>query len=162
MSRRGRFAPLLSVAVVLVATVVAAQPQVSEAVVAAFRGKIVLSRDMVAPGASDKETIAKLKAAQLTTIVGLPTDDGQVWRFHYAAFLKKTGNLGLKLRYVSGEQDRRQDAESPIPIVDVASPVLTGELSMSERQGLVRGKVYFLQLVNDKGEVVAKTSAVFK
>ncbi len=63
---------------------------------------------------------------------------------------------------MSGEQDRRQDAESPIPIVDVASPVLTGELSVSERQGLVRGKVYFLQLVNDRGEVVAKASAVFK
>jgi hypothetical protein len=161
MSRRGRFAPL-SVAVVLLASAAAAAPKVSEAVVAAFRGKVVLTRDAVAAGASDKETIAKLKAAQLTEVVGLPTDDGQTWRFHYAAFLKKTGNLGLKLRYVSGEQDRRQAAESTVPIVDVDSPVLTGEISITERQGLERGKAYLLQLVNDKGEVVAKTSAVFK
>jgi hypothetical protein len=164
MSRRGRFVPLLcvAVAIVIVAAAAAAAPKVSEAVVAAFRGKIVLTRDAVVAGTSDKETIAKLRAAQLTEVVGLPTDDGQTWRFHYAAFLKKTGNLGLKLRYVSGEQDRRQAAESAIPILDVESPVLTGELSVSESQGLVRGKVYLLQLVNDKGELVAKTSAVFK
>jgi len=162
MSRRDWFAPLLSAGLVFLAAAAAAAPDLSDAVVAALRGKIILSRAAVAPGASDKETLAKLKAAQLTEVVGLPTDEGQAWRFHYTAFLEKTGNLGLKLRYVSGEQDRRQAAESAVPIPDVESAVLTGELSVSESQGLVRGKVYALQLVNDKGEIVAKTSAAFK
>jgi len=139
-----------------------ARAALSDAVVAAFRGKIVLSRAAVAPGAADKDTIAKLKAAQLAEVVGTSTDDGEVWRFHYAAFLKKAGNVALKLRYVSGEQDRQQVAESVIPIPDVDSVVLTGDLTISERQGLERGKAYVLQLVNDKGDVVAKTSAIFK
>jgi hypothetical protein len=140
----------------------AADAEVSDAVVAAFRGKIVLSRRAVAEGASDRETIAKLKAAQLTELTGTATDEGQLWRFHYTAFLKKAGNVGLRIRYVSGEKDGRLAAESSIPIPDVESPVLTGDLSIGESQGLSRGKVYLLQLVNDKGELVAKTSAIFK
>ncbi len=159
MSRRS-VAPALTVVFVLIATV--AQAQLPEAVVAAFRGKIVLTRAAVAPGASDKETIAKLRAAQLAEIVGASTDDGQVWRFHYAAFLKKAGNVALKMRYISGEQDRRTVTETAIPIPDVDSAVLTGDLSVSERQGLERGKAYVLQLLNDKGEIVAKASAIFK
>ncbi|HEX4405647.1 MAG TPA: hypothetical protein VH560_12505 [Polyangia bacterium] len=139
-----------------------AYAQLPDGVVAAFRGKIVLTRAAVAPGANDKDTIAKLRAAQLAAIVGASTDDGQVWRFHYTAFLKKTGNVALKLRYISGEQDRRTVTETAISIPDVGSAVLTGDLSISERQGLERGKAYVLQLVNDKGDVVAKTSAIFK
>jgi hypothetical protein len=163
MASRARFAWSLSLPVAVIflcVGVAAAQP--SEGVVAAFRGKIVLTRAAVAPGASDKETIAKLRAAQLAEIAGASTDDGQVWRFHYAAFLKKTGNVALKMRYISGEQDRRTVTETAIPILDVESPVLTGDLAASERQGLERGKAYVLQLVNDKGEIVAKTSAILK
>jgi hypothetical protein len=159
MSRRS-VAPALAVVFVLIATV--AQAHLPEAVVAAFRGKIVLTRAAVAPGASDKETIAKLRAAQLAEIVGTSTDDGQVWRFHYTAFLKKAGNVALKVRYISGEQDRRTVTETAIPIPDVDSAVLTGDLAITERQGLERGKAYVLQLVNDKGEIVAKTSAILK
>ena len=161
MSRRS-VAPV-ALAVVLVGFGAAvARAQLSGAVVAAFRGKIVLTRAAVAPGASDKETIAKLRAAQLAQIAGASTDDGLVWRFHYTAFLKKAGNVALKMRYISGEQDRRTVAETAVLIPDVDSAVLSGDLSISERQGLERGKAYVLQLVNDKGEIVAKTSAILK
>jgi nucleoid-associated protein YgaU len=152
--------PLALAAVALCAGV--AQAQLSEGVVAAFRGKIVLTRAAVATGANDKDTIAKLRAAQLAEIAGASTDDGQVWRFHYAAFLKKAGNVALKMRYISGEQDRRTVTETAIPIPDVDSAVLAGDLSISERQGLERGKAYVLQLVNDKGDIVAKTSVILK
>jgi hypothetical protein len=116
----------------------------------------------VPEGASDKDTIAKLRAAQLTELVGTSKGEGREWRFHYTAFLKKTGNLALKLKYVSGEKDGRLAAESAVPIPDVESAALTGDLVISERQGLERGKAYLLQLVNDQGDVVAKTSAIFK
>jgi hypothetical protein len=161
MSRRS-VAPVARVIVLVLLTAAVAQAQPSEGVVAAFRGKIVLTRAAVAPGASDKDTIAKLRASQLAELAGASTDDGLVWRFHYAAFLKKAGNVALKLRYISGEQDRRAVTETAIPIPDVDSAVLTGDLSVSERQGLERGKAYVLQLVNDKGEIVAKASAIFK
>jgi hypothetical protein len=139
-----------------------AEAKLSDTVVAAFRGKIVLSRAAVAEGASDKETIAKLKAAQVTELAGKPGDDGQSWTFHYTAFLKKTGNVGLRLQFVSGEVDGRLANETPIPITDVDSAVLTGDLTIGESRGLSRGKAYLLKLVNDKGDVVAKTSAMFK
>ncbi len=150
--------------VVVLAFFAAAAPaaELSDSVVAAFRGKLVLSRAAVARGASDKETIAKLKAAQLTELAGVAADGGQTWRFHYTAFLKKTGNVALNVRFVSGEKDGRLVAETPIPIPDVDSPVLEGNLSISESQGLTRGKAYLLLLVNDNGETVAKTSAIFK
>jgi hypothetical protein len=153
---------LVSFVVVLALAAAASAASLSDAVVAAFRGKVVLSRAAVAPGANDKETIAKVKAAQLPELVGKSTDEGQSWRFHYTAFLKKTGNVGLTLRFISGEKDGRLAAETSIPIPDVEDPVLSGDLTVSESQGLSRGKAYLLQLVNDKGEVVAKTSATFR
>jgi hypothetical protein len=151
----------LAVPLVLLATSPAVA-ELSDAVVSAFRGKIVLSRAAVAPAANDKETIAKLKAAQLPELTGKAADEGQTWRFHYTAFLKKTGNDSLHLRFISGEKDGRFAAETSIPIPDVEAAVLSGDLTVSESQGLSRGKAYILQLVNDKGEVLAKTSATFK
>ncbi len=162
-SRRHASAVLLSlILTVLLAAGAVAEAKLSDAVAAAFRGKIVLTRAAVTEAATDKETIAKLKAAQVQELAGKPTDDGQSWTFHYAAFLKKTGNVALKLQFVSGEQDGRLAAETAIPIPDVDSPVLTGEVTIGETRGLTRGKAYLLKLVNDTGEVVAKTSALFK
>lgn len=157
---RRRIVAALVVVLALISTANAAE--LSEAVVAAFRGKIVLSRVAVVPAANDKETIAKLRAAQLPELTGKTTDEGQTWRFHYTAFLKKTGNEGLRVRFISGEKDGRFAAETSVPIPDVEAPVLTGDLSINESQGLARGKAYLVQLVNDKNEVVAKTSAIFK
>ncbi|HVU50418.1 MAG TPA: hypothetical protein VHL80_07010 [Polyangia bacterium] len=164
MSRRGSLARLVapgSLALVGLLALVA-EAKVGDAVVAAFKGKIVLSRAAVGEGANDKDTIARLKAAQLTELAGKPGDDGESWTFHYMAFLRKTGNVGLRLQFVSAELDRRLAAEIAIPIPDVDSPVLAGELTVGESRGLSRGKAYLLKLVNDKGEVVAKTSATFK
>jgi hypothetical protein len=164
MSRSGspaRFVVPVSLALAILVAA-AAEAKLSDAVVAAFRGKIVLSRTAVAPGPSDKETIAKLRAAQLTELQGTPTEDGQSWTFHYTAFLKKTGNVALRLQFVSGEADRRFATEASIPIPDVDSPVLSGDLTVGESRGLSRGKAYQLKLVNDKDEVVAKASATFK
>jgi hypothetical protein len=149
---------------VLLLTLIAstAAAKLSDEVVAAFRGKIVLSRGALPAGSDDKETISKIKAAQLTELVGKPTDEGQSWTFHYTAFLKKTGNVALKLQFVSAEQDRRLAVETPISIPDVDSPVLSGDLTLGESRGLERGKAYQLKLVNDAGEVVAKAPAILK
>jgi hypothetical protein len=160
MSRRGSVALATLVFIGLFALV--AQAKLSDAVVAAFKGKIVLTRAAVAEAASDKDTIAKLKAAQLTELAGKSGDDGQSWTFHYTAFLKKIGNVGLKLQFVSAEADGRLANETQIPIPDVELPVLAGDLTVGESRGLSRGKAYLLKLVNDKGEVIAKTSATFK
>jgi len=139
-----------------------ARAALSDAVVAAFKGKVVLTRGAVAEGATDKETIARLKAAQVSELNGAPGDDGRLWTFHYTVFVKKTGNVGLTLQFVSGEADGRLAAETALPIVDEQSPVIEGNLTIGESRGLVRGKAYLLKVVNDKGDVVAKASAIFK
>jgi hypothetical protein len=168
MSRRGRFAPpslviaSLFLVVALSAVAAATTTTFPDAVVAAFRGKIVLSRGPLPKGASDKDTIAKIKAAQVAELTGTPGDEGQSWTFHYAVFPKKTGNVALKLQFVSGETDGRLAAETSLPILDVDSPALQGSLTIGEGRGLTRGKAYQLRVVNDKGEVVAKTSAILK
>jgi hypothetical protein len=162
MSRRGSSIVGLVVLASLSLWALVAEANLSEAVVSAFRGKIVLSRAAVPEGASDKDTIAKLKASQLTELVGKPTDDGRSWSFHYTAFLKKTGNVGLRLQFVSGDQDGRLAAEATAPVIDVDSPVVSTDLTIGESRGLERGKAYLLKLVNDKGEIVAKSSALFK
>jgi hypothetical protein len=161
MSRRGSVARFVVLASVLLVAL-AAEAKLSDAVVAAFKGKIVLSRAAVAEAPSDKETIAKLKSSQLTELVGKAGDDGESWTFHYTAFLKKTGNVALKLQFVSAEADGRLANETAISIPDVEQPVLSGELTIGESRGLTRGKAYLLKLVNDQGEVIAKTSATFK
>jgi hypothetical protein len=161
MSSRLSLAGLVVLASLVLAGL-AAEAKLSDAVVAAFKGKVVLTRAAVGEGANDKDTITKLKAAQLTELAGKPGDDGESWTFHYTAFLKKTGNVGLKLQFVSADVDGRLANETAISIPDVESPVLTGELTVGESRGLTRGKAYLLKLVNDKGEVVAKTSATFK
>src|SRR6478735_4488130 len=104
---RGRVSAALLIVLALAG---AARAELSNAVVAAYRGKIILSRAAVSAGASDKDTIAKLKASQLAELVGKAGEDGQVWRFHYTAFLKKTGNVGLRIKYISGEKDARMSA----------------------------------------------------
>jgi hypothetical protein len=166
MSRRGRFAPLSVVIASLmffgVLSAAALAATFPDAVIAAFRGKIVLTRGPLPKGANDKDAIAKIKAAQLSELTGSPGDEGQTWTFHYAVFPKKTGNVALKLQFVSGELDGRLAAETSLPILDVDSPALEGSLTIGEGRGLTRGKAYQLRLVNDKGEVVAKTSAIFK
>jgi hypothetical protein len=160
--RRRRLVVVCSLALVVFALASAARAKLSDAVVTAFRGKIVLTRGAVAAGANDAETIAKLQAAQLRELSGTSTDDGLSWRFHYTAFLKKVGNLGLKLQFFSGEKDRRFATASAIPVLDPQSEVVQGDFAVGESQGLERGKAYVIQLVNDKGELVAKTSAIFK
>ena len=161
MSSRRSLAGLAALASVVLLGL-AAEAKLSDAVGAAVKGKVVLTRDAVAEGANDKDTIAKLKAAQLTELVGKAGDDGESWTFHYTAFLKKAGNVALKLQFVSAEVDGRLANETAISIPDVDLPMLSGELTIGESRGLVRGKAYLLKLVNDKGDVVAKTSATFK
>ncbi|HVX93953.1 MAG TPA: hypothetical protein VHK47_03490 [Polyangia bacterium] len=163
MSRRGRFAPLsVVIASLLFSVALSASAALPDAVVAAFRGKVVLTRGPLPKGANDKDTIAKIKAAQVAELTGTPGDEGQTWTFHYAVFPKKTGNVALKLQFVSGELDGRLAAETSLSIFDVDSPSLQGTLTIGESRGLTRGKAYQLRVVNDKGEVVAKTSAIFK
>ena len=102
MSRR-----MMSAAVLAATLAVSAQPvfaDVSRSVISAFRGQLVITKDELPEGKNDKDTIAKIKAAQLKSIEGTPKGDVTGWNFHYTAFLTKAGATTLKVNFLNGKQ----------------------------------------------------------
>src|SRR5512135_1747561 len=86
----------------------------SNGVAAAFKGTIVVSKDEVPVGKTDKETIAKLKGASLSALVGEKAADVMQWHFHYAGFLSKTGATSLKMEFVTADKDQRLAADKQL------------------------------------------------
>ena len=85
-------------AAVLVALVSAggvASAELSKKVTNTFKGQLIVSTEELPEGKNDKETIAKIKAAKVSTLTGQEQEDVTHWSFHYAAFLSKTGSTAL-------------------------------------------------------------------
>ena len=156
MSRR-----LMSTAVLAVTLAASAQPvfaDISRSVISAFRGQLVITKDELPEGKNDKDTIAKIKAAQLKTLEGTPKGDVTGWNFHYTAFLTKTGATTLKVEFLNGKQ---LSADQMLDGVDPKSTVLSGDISIDEDEGLTKGKTYTVEILNGSS-VVAKTTLTMK
>ena len=154
---------MMSAAVVAVA-LVATAPQmgwadVSKPVISAFKGQVVITSEEELPaGKNDKETIAKIKKAQLKELTGTASEDVTSWNFHYTAFLSKTGAKNLKMEFMKGD---KLAADKQLDGIDPKSAVLTGDISINEDEGLAKGNTYQIRLVAGSS-VVAKTSLVMK
>jgi len=151
----------MSAAVFAVALAASAQPvfaDVSRTVISAFHGQLVVTKDELPEGKNDKDTITKIKAAQLKTVEGTAKGDVTGWNFHYTAFLTKTGATHLKLDFMNGD---KLAADQQLDGVDPKSSVLTGDISIDEDEGLAKGKTYTVQVMNGSS-VVAKTSLTMK
>src|SRR3982751_3860381 len=110
-----------------------ANADLSRGVISNFRGELVISRDELPEGKNDKETVSKIKAAQLKELAGTKNDDVVFWHFHYTAFLTKTGNAKLKLEFL---KDGKLSADQQLDGIDAKSAVLTGDISINEDEGL--------------------------
>lgn len=156
---------LMSIAVLATAIVVGASANVasadmSKAVIGAFRGKLIISKGDLPEGKNDKDTIAKIKAANLTSLEGEARDDVTYWHFSYGAFLSKTGATTLKMEfYRNGKQ---LSADKTLDGIDPKSGLLTGEISINEDEGLAKGKTYLIKLVTTNNAVVASTTLTMK
>lgn len=151
----------MSAAVFAVALAAAAQPvfaDVSRTVISAFHGQLVITKDDLPEGKNDKDTISKIKAAQLKSIEGTSKGDVTGWNFHYTAFLTKTGATHLKLEFLNGD---KLAADQQLDGVDAKSSVLTGDISIDEDEGLAKGKTYTVQVMNGSS-VVSKTTLTMK
>jgi len=151
----------MSAAVFAVALAASAQPvfaDVSRTVISAFHGQLVVTKDELPEGKNDKDTISKIKAAQLKTVEGAAKGDVTGWNFHYTAFLTKTGATHLKLNFMNGD---KLAADQQLDGVDPKSSVLSGDISIDEDEGLAKGKTYTIQVMNGSS-VVAKTSLTMK
>lgn len=147
-----RTLPFLFLVALLGAPAVA-HADLSKKVISAFKGQIVVSEgEMPSGGADDKETIATIKKSQLSSIEGEKNaEDVMVWRFHYTAFLNKTGPTSLKMVFYTDDKEKRYAADQRLDGVDPKSPILSGDVSITEDDGLNKGKSYVIKLVATSG-----------
>lgn len=166
-SRPGRrhflFAAAMALALILGGSVAVAHADLSKKVIAAFKGKIIVSNSPLEMAGDDKATIAKFKKDALTQVVGAAGgDDVWSWNFVYTAFLNKAGAPSLKLEFYDGA---KYVADQTLTNVDPKMTVLEGEVSITEDDGLTKGKRYTIKLVGTvkgKESVLATTTLDMK
>lgn len=139
-----------------------AAADVSRNVISAFKGELVITKGELPEGKNDKDTIAKIKSERLKELSGEPKGDVTAWHFHYTAFLAKTGATQLKMEFYTNDKDKKFVADNRLDGVDPKTPVLSGEISIDEDEGLSKGKPYLIKLVTDKDVVVASTPLMMK
>lgn len=154
------FRRILPVAILAVAAMASgsAHADVTPGVISAFHGELVVTKDELPEGKSDRDTIAKIHAAREKEVTGEPKGDVTAWTFHYTAFLTRTGASSLKLWFLQGKQ---LSADKNLDGIDPKSKVLTGDISIDEDEGVTKGKTYTVELTTGKS-VVAKTTLTFK
>lgn len=159
MSRRS-----MSIAVFTTVMFVAgiSNADVSRNVINAFKGQLIVTNGDLPEGKNDADTIKKIKAARLKEVTGETADDVTSWHFFYAAFLNRTGSKALKLEFITTDKDKRLAADKRLDGIDPKNSLLTSEISITEDEGLAKGKTYTLNLVNEKNQVVSSTSITMK
>jgi hypothetical protein len=146
-SRRAFLAlsPAIALAIALVA--VGARPahaDMSKKVIAAFKGKILVTDSPLEMVGDDKTTIAAFKKSALTEVKGAPgADDVMTWVFVYNAFLNKTGATNMKLEFYDG---KNYSADKSLTGVDPKLTVLQGDIEITEDDNITKGKTYTLKL----------------
>ncbi|MEO8840879.1 MAG: hypothetical protein ABI591_13080 [Kofleriaceae bacterium] len=134
-----------------------ASADLSRGVIANYRGQLVITKDELPEGKTDRDTISKINAVRLKSLEGAKNDDVVFWHFHYTAFLSKTGSSTLKLEFLK-EDGKTLAADQRLEGVDTKSSVLTGDISINEDEGLAAGKTYTVQLLTANNAVVAKAT----
>jgi hypothetical protein len=137
-----------------------ADADLSKKVIAAFKGKILVTDGPLSSVGDDKATVAHFKKKALTTVAGaMNGNDVMEWTFNYTAFLSKTGLSTLKLEFHDGN---KYAADQTLTGVDPKGQVIEGDITISEDDGLNKGKKYTLKLVGTaKGkEVVVATTQI--
>jgi hypothetical protein len=136
--------------------------EMSKAVITAFKGELVITKGELPEGKTEKETIARIKAERLKELTGEAKDDVVYWHFHYTAFLAKPGSSQLKMEFYTNDKDKKFVADNRLDGVDPKSQILSGEISISEDEGLSKGRPYLVKLVTDKDVVVASSPLIMK
>lgn len=138
-----------------------AHADLSRGVISAYRGQIVITKEDLPEGKNDKDTISKINAARVKSLDGKVNDEVSTWSFHYTAFLKSTGSANMKLEFYTKDKNQLS-ANQSLSGVDPKNAVISGDISISEDEGLTKGKTYVVKLESEKGAVVAETELTFK
>jgi hypothetical protein len=148
----------MSAAVIAGALVASTVYAMSNSVISTFKGQLVVSKDELPEGKNDKDTINKIKSAQLKELTGEPHGDVMAWNFHYTAFLNRTGASKLKMEFL---KDGKLSADKQLDGVDPKNSVLSGDINIDEDEGVAKGKTYTIELASGN-TVVAKTTVTLK
>ncbi len=162
-SRRSFFAaPLFVASLIALAIGLSATPahaDLSKKVIAAFKGKILVTKSPLEMVGDDKTTIAHFKKETLTSITGQSgSDDVWTWNFVYTAFLNKTGATSLTLEFYDGAN---YSANKTLTGVDPKMTVLEGDVEITEDDNITKGKTYTLKLtgkIRGKEAVISTTT----
>ena len=133
------------------------RPVLTIALLAFVFGALGSATAVAAPNLTES---AAIKTERLKELSGEARDDVTYWHFHYTAFLTKTGATQLKMEFYTS--DKKFVANMGLDGVDPKTPVLSGEISINEDDGLSKGKPYIIKLVTDRDVVVASTPLVMK
>ena len=146
-SRRLFFALPLAVALAIGFLSLAAAPaqaDMSKKVIAAFKGKLLVTQSPLEMQGDDKTTIAAFKKLAVTEVKStIGADDVPTWVFVYNAFLKTTGATSLKLEFYDGTN---YSADKSLTGVDPKMTVLQGDIEITEDDNITKGKTYTLKL----------------
>jgi hypothetical protein len=137
-----------------------ADADLSKKVIAAFKGKLLVTQSPLEMQGDDKTTIAAFKKQALTEVKGTPgADDVMTWVFVYNAFLKTTGATNMKLEFYNGSN---YSADRQLTGVDPKLTVLQGDIEITEDDNINKGTTYTLKLTGMvKGkEVVFATGQI--
>ena len=154
---------LLNAVLVAAAAVFAggvASADINKNVINAFRGQLIITKGELPEGKNDKDTIAKIKAAQIRELQGEVNGDVKQWSFNYAAFVSRTGATSLKLEF--WKDGKQYAADKSLTGVDPKSSLLTGEIGINEDDNITPGKSYTLKLVAGGSTTVAQATLVMK
>jgi len=133
----------------------------ADGVVAAFKGKIIVAKDEVKAEKTDKETIAKLKSASLTTVAG--SKDAGYWHFYFAGFLLKPGAKAIKMQLFTTDKAHKLIVTKPFGEMGEQAKQVVGDMDLyTEDDGVESGKAYEIRLVSNDKDVVAKSTVTFK
>lgn len=156
-----RSLPLLLLLALLGAPTLA-HAELSKKVIAAFKGQIVISEGDLPDAADEQQTIAAIKKAKLQTITGEKNaEEVTTWSFRYTAFLSKAAPTSLKMAFYTNDKKKKYVADQRLDGVDPKSPVLAGEVLITEDDGLSKGQSYLIKLVASAGNketVLAQTT----
>lgn len=156
------FAQLLVTVLLLAGTASVAHADFSRKVTATFKNQIVLSTAELPSGKTDKETIDGIKKSRLAQVPGHDAGEGKAWSFHYTAFLGKGAAPTLMVKFYTADKAASYVADLTLSGVDPKSTVLSGDLTISEDEGLTRGKPYIMKIVLANDTVLAQTAVTMQ
>ncbi|MCG8416999.1 MAG: hypothetical protein MJE77_03520 [Proteobacteria bacterium] len=153
---------LFAFAVAFIAALGTAQAEVTKKVQKTFRGQILIT-DAPLPtgGATDAETISAFKKARAKSLKHVESNGVAEWSFLFTAFLKKPPKVtSMSVDFYTADREKLYVANKRLLGIDPKVPILSGSLSISEDDGLVRGRTYMVKLtgsVRGKEVVFAET-----